>query len=461
MDRSVTGLANILTKIFLDSSGGIRSGWKILIFLELIALFARTFLAKVLSWFPFDMDTVVVTLLISLFMIRYFDRKPLRTLGVFPEKGWKIHFLYGVIFAGGTNLLIFLCLWSLGFLSWQWNPQFYLFGALGFVSGFMVYVFGSTFQELLFRGYLFHRLVESTGKIAAVLITSIAFALYHTTGGTIGWINLGILGIILGVSVLRSGTLWFAIGMHIGWNIFEGLIFSMIVSGGGGYSSLLSTQVQGSEMLTGGRFGPEGSVLEIPILLAILIWCFRSKVFAAYKAERPAFESRGLKPAWAMALAMLSVVGPIYYCSVHVPTMADLPAADQVHLPIVLYQKSAESINEVRSLKLHGFEIGADNRLEAIVAVDTTRFDRLEFNLTSSSHGLVKRHVISQEHTEEAPYSPKVLNLDAPSFGRGGKVLLAKGKQIGYRMLNDRWAGTYLDIWEAYDANKTDESRSL
>ena len=219
-------MKNLLTIFFLNSSGGIRSGWKILIFLQIIALFGRTSLGKFFSFIPFDIDTVLVTLLISFLMLRYFDRKPLGTLGVFLKQKWNTHFLVGASLGGLVNLLIFLCLWALDLLSWELNAQFHL---RGFLRGVLIYVFVSTFQELLFRGYLFQRFVEGTGRIAAVVITSIAFALYHESGGPIGWVNITLIGMILAISVLRSGMLWFAIGMHIGWNLFEGLVISMIV----------------------------------------------------------------------------------------------------------------------------------------------------------------------------------------------------------------------------------------
>ena len=412
LKRIFGGISNLAVKVFLNRSGNIRSGWKIVIFLEFIVIFARTSAGKLFSFLPFDIDTMLVTLVISLVMIRFFDRKPMRTLGVFFEKHWNTDFLYGILLGGFVNLLIFMSLWSLKLITWEFNTNFQI---SGFMAGILLYTFGSTFQELLFRGYLFLQLVEGTGKIKALLITSVIFALYHSTAGIIGWINLGLLGIILGVSVLRSGTLWFAIGMHIGWNIFEGSIFSMLVSGGSNYGSLLNTQLQGSSLLTGGRFGPEASVLEIPVLIVLVIWSFRTKLFAVRKQNISVSEQPGrLKPAKGIALALLACVGPVYYCAAHLPTTTYLPPESQIRLPILLYQAPDETaqVNQVRSLLLKELHEGPDNTIKAQVAIDTTRYDHIAFHVSSISHAYVKRQVINNEFIKQV-VSP-INQIDVP-----------------------------------------------
>ena len=69
---------------------------------------------------------------------------------------------------------------------------------------------------------------------------------------------------------LRTSQLWLSMGMHAGWNFFQGPVFGFSTSG---YEteSILIHKLNGSDWLTGGKFGPEGSVFTVLIvLLAIL-----------------------------------------------------------------------------------------------------------------------------------------------------------------------------------------------
>ena len=60
-------------------------------------------------------------------------------------------------------------------------------------------------------------------------------------------------------------------GMHAGWNFFQGPIFGFEVSGMGS-QSLINHTLSGPEWITGGTFGPEAGIPVIPaIILALLI----------------------------------------------------------------------------------------------------------------------------------------------------------------------------------------------
>jgi membrane protease YdiL (CAAX protease family) len=75
-------------------------------------------------------------------------------------------------------------------------------------------------EELLFRGFLFAALAPSrVGKAGTVLITSALWALAHA--GPAPWVIVGgifLMGIVLGVLLLRFGSLWLTIVLHAIWN---------------------------------------------------------------------------------------------------------------------------------------------------------------------------------------------------------------------------------------------------
>ena len=65
---------------------------------------------------------------------------------------------------------------------------------------------------------------------------------------------------------LRTGRLWLSIGLHIGWNFFEGAVFGFSVSGLE-IPSLIHQRVSGPLLITGGAFGPEAGFIILPAII--------------------------------------------------------------------------------------------------------------------------------------------------------------------------------------------------
>jgi hypothetical protein len=134
------------------------------------------------------------------------------------------------------------------------------------------------YEELLSRGYWLRNLTDGINLPWAVFISSAIFSLAHLSNpGASIFSVLGILGAgyFLAYPVLRTGQLWLAIGLHIGWNIFEGPIFGFPVSGLDTPGLLLHSNA-GPEWLTGGPFGPEAGFIVFPAMAlgAYLIYLY-------------------------------------------------------------------------------------------------------------------------------------------------------------------------------------------
>ena len=78
-------------------------------------------------------------------------------------------------------------------------------------------------------------------------------------------------------------ALWLPIGLHFAWNFFQGPVFGFPVSGTQ-TSTLLQLEPVGPELLTGGRFGPEASLVGVAAeLLGIaLLWWWASRRSTGY-----------------------------------------------------------------------------------------------------------------------------------------------------------------------------------
>ncbi|MFR0357901.1 CPBP family intramembrane glutamic endopeptidase [Streptomyces sediminimaris] len=137
-------------------------------------------------------------------------------------------------------------------------------GAAG-LAGFMAAA--AVTEELLFRGVLFRIVEERVGTWIALTLTGVLFGLSHLLNPHASlWGALAIAieaGGMLGAAYVATRGLWLPIGLHFGWNFAESGIFSTEVSGNDTKQGLLDATVSGPKLLTGGDFGPEGSLYAV------------------------------------------------------------------------------------------------------------------------------------------------------------------------------------------------------
>ncbi|MEV4721814.1 type II CAAX endopeptidase family protein [Micromonospora noduli] len=149
-------------------------------------------------------------------------------------------------------------------------------GALGLL-GFMAAA--AVTEELIFRGVLFRIIEERTGTWIALALTGVVFGAIHLMnphatlwGATAIAIEAGFM---LAACYAATRNLWVPIGLHFGWNFAAGGIFSVVVSGNGESKGLIEASTSGPVALSGGDFGPEGSlyaVLAGVVLTAVFLW---------------------------------------------------------------------------------------------------------------------------------------------------------------------------------------------
>ena len=129
------------------------------------------------------------------------------------------------------------------------------------------------YEEIIFRGYILNNLLESFNKWTALGISAALFTLFHL--GNPGFdflsvLNLLAIGTLLGLNYLYTRNLWFSICFHFAWNFFEGPVLGYPVSGIH-FETLLQTEMNGDENITGGAFGLEGSVIILVICIFAII----------------------------------------------------------------------------------------------------------------------------------------------------------------------------------------------
>lgn len=136
-------------------------------------------------------------------------------------------------------------------------------------------------EELLFRGILFRWLEEFAGSWVALILTSGLFGLAHILNPNATWFSSFAIaieaGVLLGGAYMLTRSLWMPIGIHAAWNYTQGFIFDVPVSGGD-QNGLVVAQLSGPEILSGGAFGLEASIIAMVIATAGGLWLVREAV---------------------------------------------------------------------------------------------------------------------------------------------------------------------------------------
>ena len=208
------------------------------------------------------------------------DRRPLGSVGLAFCGRWHLEFGMGL----GIGALMIL---SVGALEQLLGVAHFTvssaspgqFGGWG-VGLLFFFCVAAIDEELIFRGYPFQRLVEALGPAAAVALFSGAFGLVHLRNPDHTWLstlNTMLVGVPLAVAYLRTRALWLPVGIHLAWNYVQGYGLGLPVSGIRMPFSFFRAEVSGSELLTGGSYGPEGGLLTTGVILAATVYLSLSR----------------------------------------------------------------------------------------------------------------------------------------------------------------------------------------
>ena len=129
-------------------------------------------------------------------------------------------------------------------------------------------------EECTFRGYLFVTLSRDVNVWPAAVCLSMLFAAVHLSGSGENWFGIFALfltGLMFSFIVWRTKSLAAAFGLHASWDWAQSYLYGVADSGNQIHGYLLKSHMSGSELLSGGSVGPEGSILVIPVMLLIAV----------------------------------------------------------------------------------------------------------------------------------------------------------------------------------------------
>ena len=217
----------------------------------------------------------------------YFYRKyEKREIGEFSDKGLLKNILWGVFIGTTLQALTILVIYFWGdFRIISVNP----FSTI--ITPFAIAFSVAIFEETLLRGIVFRIVEEKLGSYISLLISALIFGAAHSLNpdsSVISSLCIGIVGFMFGASYIYSRNLWLPIAIHFSWNFVQSGIFGAITSGNEKTGSLLNTHISGPELITGGAFGPEGTIQ------ATLFWLLVSIVFMILITR----QNKLIKPFW-------------------------------------------------------------------------------------------------------------------------------------------------------------------
>lgn len=174
---------------------------------------------------------IIVQLAISWILVRSFEKKGLGVLGFRPTKPRIIDFSFFFIITAVFAASGFLMRMYFG-ERWQLNPDF---TAKLFFDGLWWNIKSVLFEELIFRGAIFYILIKRLGATKAIIISSVAFGIYHWFSFEIFWnvpqmifvfIITGLMGVLYAYGYAKTFSLYIPCAIHIGWNFTRNFIFS-------------------------------------------------------------------------------------------------------------------------------------------------------------------------------------------------------------------------------------------
>lgn len=281
----------------------LRAGARVLV--QLAIWFALTVMlsipaAVILLLFPESFYTLNVALNALTFIPsvllarRFLDRRSVTSLGLAFNRPALRDVLVGIGIAALMMGLIYLLEVGAGWLTftgfaWESADWFENLGGMAWWG--LLFLFVGFYEELFSRGYQLQNLEEGFNLFWAVVLSSGFFGWLHILNPGSTWVStLGVAaaGVFFAFVYLRTRQLWLPIGIHIGWNFFEGPVFGFQVSGME-TPRMLQHVIDGPEIWTGGAFGPEAGLILLPGLVLGVI------LVSAYTRGRLASSTAGEK----------------------------------------------------------------------------------------------------------------------------------------------------------------------
>jgi membrane protease YdiL (CAAX protease family) len=299
VERTSTASASGFPASLFLNEKGLRAGWRLLIYLALFLVFmvVSNYLLRVFlhltpglpsPGFQFLGELAgFLAAFLAAWIMSQLEQRPMGGYGLPAQSAFGKEFWLGCLFGLGEIVMLIGVIAALGS---------YSFGSLAEHGGAIAkwalfwgvfFVVVALFEEFFFRGYPLYTLAEGIGFWPAAVLLAVSFGLVHKTNPGENWIGVAgvvLVGLFWSFTLKRTGSLWFALGMHASFDFGETFLFSVPDSGMISPGHLSNATLHGPNWLTGGTPGPEASVIDF-LILAFFFLVF-DRVYPARPEQR-------------------------------------------------------------------------------------------------------------------------------------------------------------------------------
>ena len=223
------------------------------------------------------------------------QREPIKAMGLVRRPGWGREFALGSALGWGGMVACVLPIALIGGLVvtlYTTQRQF----ALIFLD-LAVLAIAALAEEVAFRGYPFQRLIDATNPAIATIAVSLLFGFIHlgNPGATFASTIVTVFaGWLLSIAYLRTRALWVAWGFHFTWNATMGILFGLPISGITNFSPVVASNAVGPLWITGGDYGPEGSLVCAIVILVLIFVLISATRDLKYRYAQPVIVPGGI-----------------------------------------------------------------------------------------------------------------------------------------------------------------------
>lgn len=229
------------------------------------------------SYMIISLFSTAAMILVTLLFCKLIQKRKMTSLG-FVKKDMIKEYLAGMGFGFlFFTVAILICVLT-GAVKFNGFSANFSIGI--FILFFLGYLVQGMSEEVLCRGYFMVSVSRRYPVVAAILANSVLFAALHLLNNGISilaFINLVLFGVFASIYFLKRGSIWGVAAFHSIWNLVQGNVYGVLVSGIESDCSVFSTtMVEGKELLNGGAFGLEGGIaVTIVYIAGIVFLCTR------------------------------------------------------------------------------------------------------------------------------------------------------------------------------------------
>jgi len=286
MDSNTMGLPAVII-----GPQGLRAGWRLLIFLLMLVAMGAVARAVIIRFLvPLGLEPekftpsriavsdgfFVFIVAVAAWAMSKIEGRKIGQYGLPLKQGLMKQLWLGLwigFLASSATVLIIYLLHGLQIASPTIHGTTILMSAAAWGGAFLL---SAIAEEFLYRGYAQFTLATGIGFWPAAAVLSALFGFGHLSNkgeDIFGALSVVSFGLLLCLFLRRTGTLWCAVGFHLGYDWGQTFFFGVPNSGFTPSHNLFNVTLNGSRWLTGGTVGPEASVI-CPLVLAVVAILF-------------------------------------------------------------------------------------------------------------------------------------------------------------------------------------------